>query len=71
MPRHIAHRSADVEAPSEGAASTASTAAVTTVAAGTLRVAQREVSRVIHAALYSCNQIRASEHIKGMFRCGK
>ena len=40
------------------------------VAAGALRVAQREVFRLLHAAIISRNRIRASKRIQGIFRRG-
>ena len=37
-------------------------------AAGTLRVAQREVSRILHAAILSRNRICAGKRIQALFR---
>ena len=37
-------------------------------AAGTLRVTQREVSRILHAAILSRNRIRAGKRIQALFR---
>ena len=62
MPRRIIPQSPAIEAPNEGPAVAAA------VAAGSLRVAQREISRVLHAAVFSRNRIRASKRIQGLFR---
>ena len=62
MPRGIIPQSEAAEAPNEGPAVAAAVAAVA------LRVAQCEVSCILHAAVLSCNQIRASKRIQGVFR---
>ena len=64
MPRRIIPQSEADEAPNKGPAVAAA------VTAGALRVAQRKVSRVLHAAVLSHNRIRASKLIQGMFRRG-
>ena len=45
--------------------------AVAAAARGSLRVAQQEVSRVLHAAIYSRNRERASARIQRLFRRGE
>ena len=62
MPRCTTNSIAAVASPTEPSAS--DSAAV----AGTLRVAQREVSRLLHAAILSRNQIRAGKYIQALFR---
>ena len=61
MPRHIIPRSKAGDTPNEGPAVAAA------VAVGVLRVAQREVSRVLHAAVLSRNRIRATKRIQAVF----
>ena len=61
MPRRTTNSIAAVASPTEPSAS--DSAAV----AGTLRVAQREVSRLIHAAILSRNRIRAGKRIQALF----
>ena len=61
MSRRITSPAA-VVAPTERPTATAA------AAAGTLRVAQREVSRLLHAAILSRNRIRAGKHIQAVFR---
>ena len=62
MPRRMIPRSEAVEVPNERP----DVAAVD--AAGALRFIQREVSRILHAAVLSRNQIRASNRIQAVFR---
>ena len=62
MPRRTTTSLAAVVAPTEPSASDAA------AAAGTLRVAQREVSRLLHAAILSRNRIRAGKRIQALFR---
>jgi len=62
MPRRTTNSLAAVAAPTEPSASDPD------AVAGTLRVAQREVSRLLHAAILSRNRIRAGKRIQALFR---
>ena len=62
MPRHITTSLVAIVAPTEPSTSGP------VVVAGTLGVAQREVSRILHAAILSRNRIRAGKRIQALFR---